>query len=93
MRRSMSGNEVDVIGCFARSQLSPEEIAKHPDGGAALHGKFANAWPHSHTERGAKPRGRARKARTGTSQARRYNPRRPLVSSSGASPFDFKRRL
>jgi hypothetical protein len=58
MRRSMSGNEVDVISCFAQNQLSTEAIAKLPDGGTALRGKF-NGWQAVHTQCGVKPRGRA----------------------------------
>lgn len=55
MRRSMSGNELDVILRFARSQLSAEEIAKLTDGGAAVRGKFANSWQQAQTEGGVKP--------------------------------------
>ena len=44
MRRSMSGNEFDVIRRFARSELSAAEIAKLSDGGTTLRGKFANIW-------------------------------------------------
>ena len=43
MRRSMSRNELD------------EEIAKLPDGGTALRGKFANSWQQAQTECGVKP--------------------------------------
>jgi hypothetical protein len=55
MRRSLSGDELDVILRFARSALSSEEIAKLPDGGAALRGKFANSWQQAQTECGVKP--------------------------------------
>src|SRR5215472_19245100 len=55
MRRSISGNDLDVILRFARSELSPEEIAKLPDGGTALRGKFANSWQQAQTECGVKP--------------------------------------
>jgi hypothetical protein len=55
MRRSMSGNELDVIVRFARSELSTEDIAKLPDSGAALRGKFANSWLQAQTECGVKP--------------------------------------
>jgi len=55
MRRSMSRNELDVILRFARSELSTEEIAKLPDGGTALRGKFANSWQQAQTECGVKP--------------------------------------
>lgn len=55
MRRSMSGNELEVILRFARSELSTEEIAKLTDGGAALRGKFANSWQQAQTECGVKP--------------------------------------
>jgi hypothetical protein len=51
----MSGNELDVILRFARSELSTEEIAKLPDGGAGLRGKFANTWQQPQTECGVKP--------------------------------------
>ena len=55
MRRSMSGNELDVILRFARSELETEEIAKLPHGGAALRGKFANSWQQAQTECAVKP--------------------------------------
>ena len=55
MRRSMSGNELDLILRFARSELSAEEIAKLPDGGTALRGKFADSWQQAQTECGVKP--------------------------------------
>jgi len=44
MRRSIPGSELDVILRFARKELSAEEIAKLPDGGAALRGKFVDSW-------------------------------------------------
>jgi hypothetical protein len=55
MRRSMSGNELDVILRFARSELTTEEIAKLPDSGATLRGKFTNSWQQAQTECGVKP--------------------------------------
>ena len=55
MRRSMSGSELAIFLPFARSELSPEEIAKLSDGGAALRGKFANSWQQAQTECGVKP--------------------------------------
>jgi len=44
MRRSIPGCELDEILRFARKELSAEEIAKLPDGGAALRGKFVDSW-------------------------------------------------
>jgi hypothetical protein len=41
MRQSISGNGLDAILRFARNELSAQEIAKLPEGGAALRGKFA----------------------------------------------------
>jgi hypothetical protein len=55
MRRTIPANELDVILRFARDQLSPEEIAKLPDGGAALRGKFVDSWQQAQTECGVKP--------------------------------------
>jgi hypothetical protein len=55
MRRSMSGSELAIILRFARSELSPEEIAKLSDGGAALRIKFVNSWQQALTECGVKP--------------------------------------
>ena len=55
MRRSMSGSELAIVLPFARSELSPEEIATLSDGGAALRGKFANSWQQAQTECGVKP--------------------------------------
>jgi len=51
----MSGSELAIILPFARSELSPEEIATLSDGGAALRGKFANSWQQAQTECGVKP--------------------------------------
>jgi hypothetical protein len=36
-------------------ELSTEDIAKLPDSGAALRGKFANSWLQAQTECGVKP--------------------------------------
>ena len=55
MRRSMSGSELDIILRIARSELSPEEIAKFSDGGVALRGKFVNSWQQAQKECGVKP--------------------------------------
>jgi hypothetical protein len=45
----MSGSELAIILPFAGSELSPEEIAKLSDGGAALRGKPANRWQQAQT--------------------------------------------
>lgn len=55
MRRSIPGSELDVILRFARKELSTEEIAKLPDGGAALRAKFIDTWQQAQTECGVKP--------------------------------------
>ena len=55
MRRSIPGSELAVILRFARKELSTEEIAKLPDGGAALRGKFVDSWQQAQTECGVKP--------------------------------------
>jgi hypothetical protein len=55
MRRTIPANELDMILRFARDQLSPQEIAKLPDGGAALRGKFVDSWQQAQTECGVKP--------------------------------------
>ena len=54
MRRAIPAGEIDVILRFARNQLSPEEIAKLPDGGASLRGKFVDGWRQAQTECGVK---------------------------------------
>jgi hypothetical protein len=54
MRRAIPAGEMEVILRFARNQLSPEEAAKLPDGGAALRGKFADGWKQAQTECGVK---------------------------------------
>jgi hypothetical protein len=54
MRRNIPAGEMDVVLRFARNQLSPEEIAKLPDGGAVLRGKFIDGWRQAQTECGIK---------------------------------------
>lgn len=55
MRRTIPANELDVILRFARDELSPQEVAKLPDGGAALRGKFIDSWQKAQMECGVKP--------------------------------------
>jgi hypothetical protein len=54
MRQAIPADELDVILRFARNQLSPEEVAKLPDGGASLRGKFVAGWRQAQTECGVK---------------------------------------
>jgi hypothetical protein len=54
MRRTIPAGEMDVIIKFARNQLSAEEAAKLPDGGAGLRGKFVDGWRQAQTECGVK---------------------------------------
>lgn len=54
MRRAIPGNEMDVILRFARNQLSQEELAKLPDGGASLRGKFVDGWKQAQADCGVK---------------------------------------
>ena len=54
MRRVIPATEMDVILRFARNQLSPEEVAKLPDAGAGLRGKFVDGWRQARTECGVK---------------------------------------
>jgi hypothetical protein len=50
MRRVLPPNEIDIVVRFARNQLSPDEIAKLPDGGAVLRGKFVDGWRQAQAE-------------------------------------------
>jgi hypothetical protein len=54
MRRAIPGSEMDMILRFARNQLSQDEVAKLPDGGAALRGKFADGWKQAQADCGVK---------------------------------------
>jgi hypothetical protein len=54
MRRALPGKEMDVILKFARNQLSQDEIAKLPDGGAALRSKFVDGWKQAQADCGVK---------------------------------------
>ena len=54
MRRAIPGGEMDLILRFARNQLSDAEIAKLPEGGAALRAKFVDTWRQAQTECGVK---------------------------------------
>ncbi len=54
MRRAIPSNEMDVILRFARNQLSQEEVAKLPDGGASLRGKFVDGWKQAQADCGVK---------------------------------------
>ena len=54
MRRAIPAGEMDTIVRFARNQLSPAEVAKLPDDGAALRGKFVDGWRQAQTECGVK---------------------------------------
>jgi hypothetical protein len=52
MRRAIPRDEMDVILRFARNQLSQDEVAKLPDGGAALRGKFVDGWRQAQADCG-----------------------------------------
>ena len=54
MRRAIPAGELDVILRFARNQLSADEVAKLPDGGASLRGKFVDGWRQAQAECGVK---------------------------------------
>jgi len=54
MRRAIPGDELAMILRFARKELSTEEIARLPDGGAAMRGKFVDTWQQAQTECGIK---------------------------------------
>ena len=54
MRKAIPGSEMDVVLRLARNQLSKEEIAKLPDGGAAIRGKFVGGWTQAQSECGIK---------------------------------------
>jgi hypothetical protein len=54
MRRAIPGNEMDVILRFARNQLSQDEVAKLPDGGASLRSKFVDGWKQAQADCGVK---------------------------------------
>ena len=54
MRRTIPAGELDMIVRFARNQLSAEEVAKLPDGGASLRGKSVDGWRQARTECGVK---------------------------------------
>jgi hypothetical protein len=54
MRRAIAAGEMDLILRFARKQLSEAEIAKLPDGGNALRGKFVDSWRQAQAECGVK---------------------------------------
>lgn len=54
MRRAIPIGEMDLILRFARNQLSQDEVAKLPDGGASLRGKFVDGWRQAQTQCGVK---------------------------------------
>jgi hypothetical protein len=54
MRRAIPGAEMDLVLRFARNQVSQDEIAKLPDGGATIRGKFAGGWTQAQSECGIK---------------------------------------
>jgi hypothetical protein len=54
MRRAIPAGEMDVIVKFARNQLSADEIAKLPEGGAPLRAKFVDGWRQAQAECGVK---------------------------------------
>jgi hypothetical protein len=54
MRGAIPGAEMDIVLRFARNQVSKEEIAKLPDGGASVRTKFVDAWAQAQTACGIK---------------------------------------
>ena len=54
MRKAIPGSEMDIVLRLARNQLSQEEIAKLPDGGASIRGKFVGGWTQAQSECGIK---------------------------------------
>ena len=54
MRRAIPAGEMDLILRFARNQVSEAEIARLPEGSAALRGKFVDSWRQAQTECGVK---------------------------------------
>lgn len=54
MRKAIPAGEMDVIVRLARNQVSADEVAKMPDGGASLRSKFVDGWKQAQAECGVK---------------------------------------
>ena len=80
MRRAIPAREMEVIVRFARNQLTAEEVAKLPDGGAALRGKFADGWRQAQAECGVRNRQGAATAWT------KIPPPHPILAASAGRP-------
>ena len=54
MRKAIPASEMDIVLKVARNQMSKEEIAKLPGGGASIRAKFVDGWAQAQTECGIK---------------------------------------
>ncbi len=54
MRKAIPSAEMDIVLRLARNQLSQDEIAKLPDGGASVRAKFVGGWAQAQSECGIK---------------------------------------